>query len=162
MTNKTPWVSRTLPTFNEEPLGKYGFFFYNIGMKSIDIEYVINSLKDGFNPFTKKELVKNSNWNSNEIIEDLNTYLNMEKKYEFNGIIYENQKDYKKALKSSEYFKTGTKWEEKDEILLVSLYRQNKNINEVGLILNRLPGSIWSRIEKLIGLNETISWDKPT
>tara|TARA_B100001996_G_scaffold268316_1_gene209730 strand:+ start:74 stop:469 length:396 start_codon:yes stop_codon:yes gene_type:complete len=130
-------------------------------MKSIDIEYVINSLKDGFNPFTKKELIKSSNWNSYEIMEDLHTYFNMDKKYEFNGIIYENQKDYKQALKNSEYFKTGTKWDEKDEILLVSLYRQKKDINEVGLILNRLPGSVWSRIEKLIGHNETISWDKP-
>ena len=131
-------------------------------MRTIDIEYVINSIKDGFNPFTKKELSKNSNWNSNEIIEDLNTYLNMDKTYELNGIIYDNQKDYRQALKKSEYFKTGTKWEEKDEILLVSLYRQKKDINEVGLILNRLPGSVWSRIEKLIGHNETISWDKPT
>lgn len=130
-------------------------------MRSIDIEYVINSLKDGFNPFTKQELIKSSNWNSYEIMEDLQTYLNMDKKYEFNGIIYENQKDYKQALKNSEYFKTGTKWDEKDEILLVSLYRQKKDINEVGLILNRLPGSVWSRIEKLIGQNETISWDKP-
>ena len=130
-------------------------------MKSIDIEYVINSLKDGFNPFTKQELIKSSNWNSYEIMADLHTYFNMDKKYEFNGIIYENQKDYKQALKNSEYFKTGTKWDEKDEILLVSLYRQKKDINEVGLILNRLPGSVLSRIEKLIGQYETISWDKP-
>ena len=74
----------------------------------------------------------------------------MEQKiYKIDDKFFYSQISYRKYLEMSRYHKSDTRWSEKEDVELFKLYCEGHSIDQISIILCRMPGDIYSRLRKL-------------
>ena len=111
----------------------------------MDLEHaseVLKSLADGYDPITGEQLPTDHVINKREVV----AALNMASAY---FEITSNPKLTKKLVKDNQPPNHGAPWTKKDEEFVKQQFTEGKTATDIGKLLGRSRGSIWSKLKGL-------------
>jgi hypothetical protein len=134
----------------------------------------LKAISKGYNPLTGEVLDKSSAWKHPQIIDDIKEYFNTldheplgyansknqitdlkgkvsginNGAYYLDGQRYENQKEWREALKNSEYKNSYKSWDAEEDAKLKELSNR-ESVGILSKLFNRSKGAITSRLKKL-------------
>ena len=141
--------------------------------KNNELEF-LKAISKGYNPLTGEVLDKSSAWKHPQITDDIKEYfntLNFEPlgyansknqitdlkgkvsginngAYYLDGQRYENQKEWREALKNSEYKNSYKSWDAEEDAKLKELSNR-ESVGILSKLFNRSKGAITSRLKRL-------------